>query len=61
MPDRNIPTERGLKTYLSRTKHQKHGSGDFAKWVSQDLEIKTFNKADCGTTMNNIQSSWECN
>ncbi len=61
MPDRNIPTQRGVKTYLSRTKHQRNGSGDFAKWISQNTEIDTFNKADVGTTENGIQSVWECN
>ena len=46
MADRRIPTKRGVKTYLSRTKHQKNGYGTFAKWISQDIEIKTFNNAD---------------
>jgi len=46
MADRNIPTKRGVRTYLSRTKHQKNGSGTFAKWISQDIEIETFDNAD---------------
>lgn len=60
MPDRNIPTQRGIKKYLTRTKHQKNGSGDFTKWLSQDIEIQTFDKADCGTIINNIHNCWEC-
>ena len=60
MPDRNIPTRRGVKTYLSRTKHQVNGSGSFSKWISQNMEINTFDNADCGTVVNGIHSSWEC-
>jgi len=53
MADRNIPTKRGVRTYLSRTKHQKNGSGLYAKWMSQNIEIKTFDNADS-------LPSWEC-
>jgi len=61
MPDRYIATERGIKTYLTRSKHQKNGSGNYSKWKSQNLEIETFNKADCGTTVEGTLKSWECN
>ncbi len=53
MADRNIPTRRGEKSYLSRTKHQKNGSGNYAKWVSQNIEIETFDNAD-------TLPIWEC-
>jgi hypothetical protein len=53
MADRNIPTKREVQTYLSRTKHQKNGSGNYAKWVSQDIEIETFDNADA-------LPIWEC-
>lgn len=60
MPDRNILTKRRIKTYLSRTKHQIYGSGNFAKWQSQDIEINTFDNADYGTVINGDHFSWEC-
>ena len=54
MADRNIPTKRGKRQYLSRTKHQKNGFGDYAKWESQNIEIETFDNADS-------LPNWECN
>jgi hypothetical protein len=60
MPDRNIPTRRGVKTYKSRSKHQIHGFGSYSKWKSQAIEIETFDNADCGTVINGVESSWEC-
>jgi len=56
MADRNIPTRRGEKSYLSRTKHQKNGSGNYAKWVSQNIEIETFDNVMCYSYFRQVET-----
>ncbi len=60
MPDREIQTHRKVKKYLSIVKHQKNATSNYSKWESQDIEIQTFNIADCGTVVAGTHHSWEC-
>ncbi len=60
MPNIQLTTRLNKKKYLSRSKHHQHSREKFSKWLSQPIEVETFDNAEYGTIVSGQNEEWIC-